>query len=147
MYADLFAKDGLLDNGIEINIPNKNINLFNHLKENAKVNKGDYFLFTTFTIMVMMYYDKFGDYELKNAVIKIARWVYFLRFYNERIYFSSLENYIFKSGSLYLALGQAVKPERILMFDIGRTKKRTNSKKVSYLNDLLSGFYDDTTAQ
>lgn len=147
IYADLFAKDGLLDNGISINIPNKNINLFNHLKENAKVNKGDYFLFTTFTIMVMMYYDKFGDYELKNAVIKIARWVYFLRFYNERIYFSSLENYIFKSGSLYLTLGQAVKPEQILMFDIGRTKKRTNSKKVTYLNDLLSGFYDDTTAQ
>lgn len=142
-YERLFQEGGLVNNS-QIVIPKTSIPLFSHLKQKATINKGDGFVFMLFVIMVMRYYDKFGGYKLNKAVVKIARWAYFLRFYHKSLYFSSVENHLWQDG-LYVALQQAIEPEQFLSFNIGKTEKRTNSKNVSYLNELLAGFYDDKT--
>ncbi|STY94146.1 DUF262 domain-containing protein [Moraxella bovis] len=143
-YESLFADGGLVNNP-EIVIPNTQTPLFSHLKQNATINKGDGFVFMLFVIMVMRYYDKFGDYKLDKAVVKIARWAYFLRFYHKSIYFPSVENHLWQADGLYVALQQVIEPEQFLSFNIGKTEKRTDSKNVNYLNELLNGFYDDKT--
>ncbi|AKG11750.1 DUF7834 domain-containing protein [Moraxella bovoculi] len=143
-YERLFQEGGLVNNS-QIVIPKTSTPLFSHLKQKATINKGDGFVFVSFIIMVMWYYDKFGDYELNKAVVRIARWVYFLRFYHKSLYFSSVENHLWQPNGLYVALRRAITPEQFLSFDIGKTEKRTDSKNVSYLNELLAGFYDDKT--
>lgn len=143
-YESLFADGGLVNNP-KIVIPNTQTPLFSHLKQNATINKGDGFVFMLFVIMVMRYYDKFGGDELDRAVVKIARWAYFLRFYHKSIYFPSVENHLWQADGLYVALQQAIEPEQFLSFNIGKTEKRTDSKNVNYLNELLNGFYDDKT--
>ncbi|OOS24727.1 DUF262 domain-containing protein [Moraxella pluranimalium] len=144
-YETLFADGGLVNNHPKIVIPNTQTRLFRHLKQHSTINKGDGFVFMLFVIMVMRYYDKFGGYRLDKAVVKIARWAYFLRFYHKSIYFSSVENHLWEANGLYVALQQAIEPEQFLSFNIGKTEKRTASKNVNYLNDLLEGFYDDKT--
>ncbi len=143
-YESLFADGGLV-NHPKIVIPNTQTPLFRHLKQYSTINKGDGFVFMLFVIMVMRYYDKFGGYRLDKAAVKIARWAYFLRFYHKSIYFSSVEKHLRETNSLYVALQQAIEPEQFLSFNIGKTEKRTNSKNVNYLNDLLEGFYVDKT--
>ena len=143
-YESLFADGGLV-NHPKIVIPNTQTPLFRHLKQHSTINKGDGFVFMLFVIMVMRYYDKFGGYRLDKAVVKIARWAYFLRFYHKSIYFSSVEKHLSEANGLYVALQQAIEPEQFLSFNIGKTEKRTVSKNVNYLNDLLEGFYDDKT--
>lgn len=143
-YESLFADGGLV-NHPKIVIPNTQTPLFRHLKQYATINKGDGFVFMLFVIMVMRYYDKFGGYRLDKAVVKIARWAYFLRFYHKSIYFLSVEKHLREDNGLYVALQQAIEPEQFLSFNIGKTEKRTVSKNVNYLNDLLEGFYDDKT--
>lgn len=143
-YESLFADGGLV-NHPKIVIPNTQTPLFRHLKQHSTINKGDGFVFMLFVIMVMRYYDKFGGYRLDKAVVKIARWAYFLRFYHKSIYFLSVEKHLREDNGLYVALQQAIEPEQFLSFNIGKTEKRTVSKNVNYLNDLLEGFYDDKT--
>lgn len=143
-YESLFADGGLV-NHPKIVIPNTQTPLFRHLKQHSTINKGDGFVFMLFVIMVMRYYDKFGGYRLDKAVVKIARWAYFLRFYHKSIYFLSVEKHLWEANGLYVALQQAIEPEQFLSFNIGKTEKRTASKNVNYLNDLLEGFYDDKT--
>ena len=143
-YESLFADGGLV-NHPKIVIPNTQTPLFRHLKQHSTINKGDGFVFMLFVIMVMRYYDKFGGYRLDKAVVKIARWAYFLRFYHKSIYFLSVEKHLSEANGLYVALQQAIEPEQFLSFNIGKTEKRTVSKNVNYLNDLLEGFYDDKT--
>lgn len=144
-YETLFADGGLVVNHPKIVIPNTQRSLFGHLKQYSTINKGDGFVFMLFVIMVMRYYDKFGGYRLDKAVVKIARWAYFLRFYHKSIYFSSVEKHLREANGLYVALQQAIEPEQFLSFNIGKTEKRTASINVNYLNDLLEGFYDDKT--
>ena len=143
-YESLFADGGLV-NHPKIVIPNTQTPLFRHLKQHSTINKGDGFVFMLFVIMVMRYYDKFGGYRLDKAVVKIARWAYFLRFYHKSIYFSSVEKHLSEANGLYVALQQAIEPEQFLSFNIGKTEKKTPSKNVNYLNDLLKEFYVDKT--
>lgn len=116
---------------------------------------GDFYLFTLFRIMIMAYYDKFGDYEFKRAVMKIAQWVYRLRLEKERISFATIENYamkdigiVFSDGeyqqmsSLYNVIRCANMPSEVLDFQVEPVEVKF--KNAEYAERLLSGLLIET---
>lgn len=81
LYDELFGDNSKVNNSnICMSADNEGTEkpLFKTLQANTG-RVGDFYLFTLFHIMVMTYYDKFGDYRLEQAVRKIAQWVYCLR--------------------------------------------------------------------
>lgn len=152
LYGSLFDDGGLVNNE-QIALSDKNNEpLYQTLQANTG-RVGDFYLFTLFRIMVMAYYDKFGDYELKRAVRKIAQWVYRLRLEKTRVSFATIENYGMKDisiafhdgdcqqmNSLYNVIRCASTPDEVLDFQINQIKQvNIEFKNAEYAEQLLSG--------
>lgn len=149
LYGSLFDDGGLVNNE-QITLSDKNNEpLYQTLRANTG-RVGDFYLFTLFRIMVMAYYDKFGDYELKRAVRKIAQWVYRLRLEKTRVSFATIENYGMKDisvafndgdhqqmNSLYNVIRCASTPNEVLDFQIKQVN--IEFKNAEYAEQLLSG--------
>ena len=151
LYDELFGDNGKVNND-EICMAIKDDEdkpLFKTLQANTG-RVGDFYLFTLFRIMVMAYYDKFGDYELEQAVKKIAQWVYCLRLSQIRISFAAIENYAMKDfgykdieqtelNSLYHTICLAQRADEILNFRIAKVEHRFKGD-IEYLRPLLKDF-------
>lgn len=155
LYDELFGDNGKVNNS-KICLATKvkdgeNVDkpLFETLQANTG-RVGDFYLFTLFRIMVMAYYDKFGDYELEQAVRKIAQWVYCLRLSQTRISFATIENYAMKDfgykdveqtelNSLYHTICLAQRADEILSFKIAKVKHDFKSAD-GYLMPFLEEF-------
>ena len=150
LYSKLFETGGLVNNNSNDEQPKQS--LYQMLQDQTG-RAGDFYLFTLFRIMIMAYYDKFGDYEFERAVRKIAQWVYRLRLEKERISFATIENYamkdiglVFSDGeyqqmrSLYNVIRCANIPSEVLDFQVEPVK--VNFKNAKYAERLLSGLID-----
>lgn len=156
LYDELFGDNGKVNNEkICMTIQAKDDErtepkpLFKTLQANTG-RVGDFYLFTLFRIMVMAYYDKFGDYGLEQAVRKIAQWVYCLRLSQTRISFATIENYAMKDfgykdieqtelNSLYHTICLAQRADEILNFRIVKVKHDFKSAD-GYLMPFLKKF-------
>lgn len=152
LYDELFGDNGKVNNSnICMSADNEEAKkpLFKTLQANTG-RVGDFYLFTLFRIMVMAYYDKFGDYRLEKAVEKIAQWVYRLRLSQTRISFATIENYAMKDfgykdieqtelNSLYHTICLAQRYDEILNFRIARVKHDFKSAD-RYLMPFLKEF-------
>lgn len=151
LYDELFGDNGKVNND-EICMAIKDDEdkpLFKTLQANTG-RVGDFYLFTLFRIMVMAYYDKFGDYRLEQAVRKIAQWVYCLRLSQIRISFAAIENYAMKDfgykdteqtelNSLYHTICLAQRADEILNFRIAKVEHKFESAD-GYLMPFLKEF-------
>lgn len=151
LYDELFGDNGKV-NSDEICMAIKDDEdkpLFKTLQANTG-RVGDFYLFTLFRIMVMAYYDKFGDYKLEQAVKKIAQWVYCLRLSQIRISFAAIENYAMKDfgykdteetelNSLYHTICLAQRADEILNFRIAKVEHNFKSAD-GYLMPFLKEF-------
>ncbi|AKG07712.1 hypothetical protein AAX05_05390 [Moraxella bovoculi] len=152
LYDELFGDNSKVNNSnICMSADNEGTEkpLFKTLQANTG-RVGDFYLFTLFHIMVMTYYDKFGDYRLEQAVRKIAQWVYCLRLSQKRISFATIENYAMKDFSykdieqtelsiLYHTICLAQRADEILNFRIVKVKHDFKSAD-GYLMPFLKKF-------
>lgn len=152
LYGKLFETGGLVNNNSNDEQPKQSLY---QMLQGQTGRAGDFYLFTLFRIMIMAYYDKFGDYEFKRAVMKIAQWVYRLRLEKERISFATIENYamkdiglVFSDGdyqqmrSLYNVIRCANIPSEVLDFQVEPVE--VNFKNAKYAERLLSGLLIET---
>ncbi|MDO4430483.1 MAG: DUF262 domain-containing protein [Lonepinella koalarum] len=77
---------------------------------------GDGYVKNLFQCLVMLYYDKFGQENLVQAVEKCFKWCYRIRLMKTRIYYSRIEEEVWSDNSLFLHLIRADTPREFLEF-------------------------------
>ncbi len=114
----------------------------NYTRYNGNHRKGDSYVRNLFLCVVMYYYDKFGDVELKKAAQICYRWAYYLRLELQRIGMESVDNHAKGRSGLFRAIRKAVHPQQVLNFQPLYIKepKFTNAKEVQeFIEAMKSG--------
>ena len=104
--------------------------------------KGDSYVRNLFLCVVMYYYDKFGDVELKKAAQICYRWAYYLRLELQRIGMESVDNHAKGRSGLFRVIRKAVHPQQVLNFQPPYIKepKFTNAEEVQkFIGAMKSG--------
>lgn len=84
---------------------------------------GDGYVKNLFQCLVMLYYDKFGQENLVQAVEKCFKWCYRIRLMKTRIYYSRIEEEVWSDHSLFLHLIRADTPREFLEFILDENYK------------------------
>lgn len=76
--------------------------------------KGDRYVKNLFLCVVLYYYDKFGDVELKKAAELCFVWSYRLRLDLQRIGIESVDNHARATNGLFKVINKALHPHQVL---------------------------------
>lgn len=95
---------------------------------------GDGYVKNLFQCLVMLYYDKFGQENLVQAVEKCFKWCYRIRLMQGRVDFRTIEREVWSDNSLFLYLMRIDNSNDIFDFSIDRYEK---SKEV-YIDEELA---------
>lgn len=95
---------------------------------------GDGYVKNLFQCLVMLYYDKFGQENLVQAVEKCFKWCYRIRLMQGRVDFRTIEREVWSDNSLFLYLMRIDNSKDIFDFSIDRYEK---SKEV-YIDEELA---------
>lgn len=105
---------------------------------------GDKAVKNLFYSTVLFYYDKFGQNDLKKAVVVILRWSYFLRFEYARITSSTVNSYALASDSLLRTIQHANSSKNIINFTplpLHKNQSGLNTAKGLNQNETLKSYF------
>lgn len=123
MYRQLFGYDrnaGLLSeiqivNGHKLGENKKLMDVLNNQRYAYRT--GDRYLHGLFECLVLAYFDKFGNERLEAFVNKAFVWVYRIRVESERIAFTTIDNKVRNTSSLFHHLDRSHTPDAVMMFN------------------------------
>lgn len=98
---------------------------------------GDGYIKNLFQCLVMLYYDKFGQEHLVQAIEKCFRWCYRIRLMQGRVFYRTIENEVYGEHSLFSHLMRVEKSREFLEFIIDKYKQEFDLNNHTGLFTLL----------
>ncbi|KGQ40110.1 DUF262 domain-containing protein [Gallibacterium anatis] len=98
---------------------------------------GDGYIKNLFQCLVMLYYDKFGQEHLVQAIEKCFRWCYRIRLMQGRVFYRTIENEVYGEHSLFSHLMRVEKSREFLEFIIDKYKQEFDFNNHTGLSTLL----------
>ena len=103
----------------------------------GKNRKGDQYTLNLFKCVLMFYFDKFGDYQLKQAGDLCFLWAYRLRLDKQSLQMASMDNYAKKANSLFFIIHHAIQAKEVLNFIISPLEK-CNATKMGKIEKIFT---------
>lgn len=94
---------------------------------------GDKYIKNLFQCLVMLYYDKFGQESLIQAIEKCFKWCYRIRLMQKRVFYRTIENEVYGEHSLFSHLMRVDKSREFLEFIIDKYEQKFDLDKLSIL--------------
>ncbi|MFC0308464.1 DUF262 domain-containing protein [Gallibacterium trehalosifermentans] len=98
---------------------------------------GDGYIKNLFQCLVMLYYDKFGQEHLVQAIEKCFKWCYRIRLMQGRVFYRTIENQVYGENSLFFHLIKSDNPREFLEFIIDKYKQEFDTDNHTGLVTLL----------
>ncbi|MFZ7276446.1 DUF262 domain-containing protein [Avibacterium endocarditidis] len=98
---------------------------------------GDGYIKNLFQCLVMLYYDKFGQEHLVQAIEKCFKWCYRIRLMQGRVFYRTIENEVYGEHSLFSHLMRVEKSREFLEFIIDKYKQEFDLDNNTGLSTLL----------
>ncbi|MEE3622360.1 DUF262 domain-containing protein, partial [Avibacterium paragallinarum] len=98
---------------------------------------GDRYIKNLFQCLVMLYYDKFGQEHLVQAIEKCFKWCYRIRLMQGRVFYRTIENKVYDEHSLFSHLMKVDKSREFLEFIIDKYKQEFDLDNHTGLSTLL----------
>lgn len=135
-YKFLFNKQtGYLTKIILNDLPNNLLNFIDSYSGSHRI--GDRYIKNLFQCLVMLYYDKFGQENLSQAILKIFKWSYRIRLMQSRVYYRTVEKEVFTPNSLFSHLIRVNHSKNFLEFMIEEYQNKFDKEKKTELSNLL----------
>ncbi|MCW9710519.1 DUF262 domain-containing protein [Avibacterium sp. 21-586] len=98
---------------------------------------GDRYIKNLFQCLVMLYYDKFGQEHLVQAIEKCFKWCYRIRLMQGRVFYRTIENQVYAENSLFFHLIKSDNPREFLEFIIDKYEQEFDTNNHTGLATLL----------
>ncbi|WP_044470426.1 DUF262 domain-containing protein [Mannheimia massilioguelmaensis] len=99
---------------------------------------GDRYIKNLFQCLVVLYYDKFGQENLVQAIEKCFKWCYRIRLMQGRVFYRTIENEVYSENSLFSHLMRSDNSREFLEFMIDKYNQEFDMDNKTGLVSLLS---------